>query len=74
MTNQWLKSSGLKAEMEEIHNHSPRSKPSYQIIPLNGRIIKDSTNPLYRMYNKYDETIDLTVSGCPELAKTEYIN
>ena len=25
------------------------------------------------MCNKYDETIDHIVSGCPELAKTEYI-
>ena len=32
-TNQWLKSSGLKAETGRIHSRSPRPKPSYQIIP-----------------------------------------
>ena len=35
-------------------------------------IIKDGTSPLCRMCNKYDETIDHIVSGCPELAKTAY--
>ena len=37
-------------------------------------IIKDCSSPLCRMCNKYDETIDHIVSGCPELAKTEYIH
>ena len=37
-------------------------------------IIKDGSSPLCRMCNKYDETIDHIVSGCPELAKTEYIH
>jgi len=37
------------------------------------RIIKDSTDPMCRICNIYEETIDHIVSGCSELAKTEYI-
>ena len=37
------------------------------------RIIKDGTNPLCRLRNRYDESIGHILSGCPELAKTEYI-
>ena len=36
-------------------------------------IIKDGTDPKCRMCNQYDETIDHIVSGCPTLARTEYI-
>lgn len=36
-------------------------------------IIKDGTNPLWRMCGKFDESVDHIISGCPELAKTEYI-
>ena len=38
------------------------------------KIIKDGTSPLCRLCNRYDESIDHILSGCPELAKTEYIN
>ena len=37
------------------------------------KIIKDGTSPHCRLCNRYDESIDHSLSGCPELAKTEYI-
>ena len=36
-------------------------------------IIKDGTNPLCRTCGNFDESVDHVISGCPELAKTEYI-
>ena len=36
-------------------------------------MIKDGTDPMCRMCNRYKEMIDYIVSGCPELAKTEKI-
>ena len=35
--------------------------------------IMDGMNPHCRICGKYKETEDHIVSGCPELAKTEYI-
>ena len=55
-TNQWLKSSGLKAETEgfiiaaQDQNLATRS--------YHASIIKDGTISLCRMCNKYDKTID----------------
>ena len=37
-------------------------------------IIKYGTNPCCRLCDKSQETIDHIISGCPELAKTEYIH
>ena len=69
-TNQWLKSSGLKAEREGLiiaaqdQNLATRS--------YHARIIMDNNNPMCRMCNKYEETVDHIVSGCPKPAQTEY--
>ena len=35
------------------------------------RIIKDGTDPMCKICNRNEETIDHIVSNCPELAKTE---
>ena len=35
--------------------------------------MKDGTSPLCQICGKYEETIDHIVAGCPELAKTDYI-
>ena len=37
------------------------------------KIIKNAMSPKCRLCNEYDETIDNIVSGCPVLAKSEFI-
>ena len=37
------------------------------------KIIKDGTNPKCRLCHEYDETIEHIISGCPVLAKKEYL-
>ena len=71
-TNQWLKSSGLKSETEGFIIAAQDQSLATRLY--HASIIKDGTSPLCRMCNKYDETIDHIVSGCPELAKTENIS
>ena len=71
-TNQWLKSSGLKSETEGFIIAAQDRSLATRLY--HASIIKEGTSPLCGMCNKYDETIDHIVSGCPELAKTEYIH
>jgi hypothetical protein len=70
-THQWLRSAGLKSETEGMvmaaQNQSLATRAYHH------KIIKDGTDPKCRMCNQYEETIDHIVSGCPTLAKTEYI-
>lgn len=63
-TNQWLRSTGLIIAAQD---------QSLATRSYHARIIKDSTDPMCRICNRYEETIDHNVSGCPELAKAEYI-
>ena len=70
-TNQWLRSTGLKAETEGLIIAA--QDQSLATRSYHATIIKDGTQPTCRICNSYEETIDHTVSGCPELAKTEYI-
>lgn len=63
-TNQWLRSTGLIIAAQD---------QSLATRSYHARIIKDSTDPMCRICNIYEETIDHIVSGCSELAKTEYI-
>lgn len=47
-----------------------------QILPTRSyqhRILNQDVNPMCRVCNSYEETIDHVTSGCPELAKSEYI-
>ena len=70
-TNQWLKSNALKAKTERLiiaAQDKTLSTTSYHY-----RIIKDNTNPRCRMCNKYEETVDHIISGCPKLTQTECI-
>ena len=71
MTHQWLRSTGLKAETESLIIAA--QDQSLTTRSYHHRIIKDGTDPQCRLCGKYEETIDHIVSGCPELAKTEYI-
>ena len=70
-TNHWLRSNGLKAETEGLI--AAAQNQSLATRSYHGHIIKDSTNPSCKIRGKY-KTVDHIVSGCPELAKTEYIN
>ena len=70
-THKWLKSSGLKSETEGLiiaaQDQSLMTK-QYQ-----SEIIKNGANPKCRLCNEYNETIDHIVSGCPVLAKLEFM-
>ena len=70
-TKQWLRSTGLKAETEGLIIAA--QDLSLATTSKHAIIIKDGTDPICRICNRYKETIDYIVSGCPELAKTEYI-
>ena len=72
MTNQWLKSGGLKSETEGfiIAAQDQATKTNY----YSRNILSDGTDPMCRICGQYQETIDHIVAGCPELAKTEYLH
>ncbi|PFX28567.1 hypothetical protein AWC38_SpisGene6722 [Stylophora pistillata] len=70
-THNWLSSPGLKSEREGFI-----SAAQDQCIKTNyyrNKILKDGTDPMCRICGQFQETIDRLVSGCPELAETEYI-
>ena len=70
-SHRWLKAAGLKAETEGfIIAAQDQSLPTrwYQHNILK----KPDVDPKCRLCGLFDETIDHLVSGCPELAKTEY--
>ena len=72
-SHRWLKAAGLKAETEGfIIAAQDQSLPTrwYQHNILK----KPDVDPKCRLCGRFDETIDHLVSGCPELAKTEYIH
>ena len=70
-TNGLLSSTELKAETEGLI--VAEQDQSLATRSCNAIIIKGGTDPVCRIYNRYYETRDQIVSGCPELAKTEYI-
>ena len=70
-TNNWLKGTGLKAETEGLIIAAQDQSLATRLY--HHKIIKDGTSPLCRLCYRYEESIDHILSGCPELAKTEYI-
>ena len=71
-THRWLKGAGLKAETEGFIIAAQDQTLStwwYQRNVLK----KPYIDPKCRLCGHFDEAIDHLVSGCPELAKTEYI-
>ena len=70
-SNLWLKSAGLKAETEGLivaaQDQSLATRAYHKYI------IKDGTPSECRMCGQFDETVDHIVSGCPNLARNEYI-
>lgn len=70
-THNWLSTPGLKSETEGfiIAAQDQCIKTNY----YRNKILKDGTDPMCRICGQFQETIDHLISGCPELAKTEYI-
>ena len=71
-THRWLKAAVIKAETEGfIIAAQDQSLPTrcYQHNILK----KPNVDPKCRLCGRFDKTIDRLVSGCPELARTEYI-
>ena len=64
LSHKWLQSSGLKAETEGF----VLATRYYQ-----HKIIKKGTDPKCRLCNEFDESIEHIISGCPVLAKKEYL-
>lgn len=71
-TNQWLTNSGLKAETEGLIIAAQDQSLGTRFYH-NSNIIKDGTSPLCRICGMFDEYVDYVISGCRELAKSEYI-
>ena len=65
-------SSGLKVETVGLIIAAQDQSLATRLY--HSRIIKDNANPMCRMCNKYEETVDHIVSGHPKLALTEYIH
>ena len=70
-THRWLKSSSLKSETEGLIIAA--QDQSLATRSYHHRIIGDNTNPECRMCLEFEETVDHIISGCPTLARNEYI-
>ena len=67
----WLKSGDIKAETESIIVAAQD-----QVISKNyfkNKILKEQTESKCRLCKQHEETIDHLTSGCPILAKNEYL-
>ena len=76
MTNQWLKSGGLKSETEGfiIAAQDQAIKSNYHRSNILNDGTDPGTDPMCTICGQFQETIDHIVAGCPELAKTEYLH
>jgi len=67
----WLKSGDIKGETESTivaaQDHAI-SKNCFK-----NKILKDESESKYRLCKQHEETIDHLTSGCPILAKNEYL-
>ena len=72
MSNQWLRSGGLKSETEGfiIAAQDQALKTNY----YRSNILNGGTDLMCRICGHYQETIDHIVAGCPEMAKSEYLH
>jgi len=68
----WLKSAGLKGETEGFIMAAQDQSLNTRVY--RAKIIKDGSSPSCRLCHHFDESIDHIVSGCPALAKTDYIH
>ena len=70
-TNDWLKGIDIRADTEGLLIAAQDKSLATRLC--HHRIVKDGANPLCRLCNKFDKSIDRILAGCPELAKAEYI-
>lgn len=71
-TNNWLRSSQLKGETEGFIIAAQDQSLVTRLYQH--QIVKDGTDPKCRLCNQYMESVDHIVSGCPVLAKKEYLD
>jgi len=70
-SHRWLKSGDIKGETQ-----STVVADQDQAISTNNfkkKILKEETESKYRLCKQHEETIDYFTSGCPILAKNEYL-
>ena len=72
-THRWLRAAGLKAETEGFIIAAQDQSLSTRWYQHN-ILKKPDVDSKCRLCGRFDETIDHLVSGCPELAKSEYIH
>ena len=73
-THRWLKAAGLKAEIEGFIIAAQDQSLATSCWYQHNILKKPDVDPKCRLCGRFDYTIDHLVSGCPELAKTEYIH
>jgi hypothetical protein len=67
----WLRGAGLKAETEGFIIAAQDQSLCTNVYK--SKIIRDGTDPKCRLCHQFEETIDHLISGCPVLARTEYL-
>ena len=70
-THQWLRSAGLKAEIESFI----MAAQDQNLFTKNylAKIIKNGADPKCRFCDKFEETVDHLLSGCPIMTSNEYL-
>ena len=71
LTHRWLQSSELKSETEGLIIAA--QDQSLATRYYQHRIIKNGIDPKCRLCHEFDESVEHIVSGCPVLAKKEYL-
>jgi len=71
LSTKWLKTAGLKSETEGFIIAAQDQAISTRYFQAN--IIKNGSDPNCRFCGQFQETVDHITSGCPMLAKTEYL-
>ena len=74
-THRWLKSAGLKEETDGFIIAAQDQSPQHaDTNKTSSRSLTWTQNVDCVACGRFEETIDHLVSGCPELAKTDYIH
>ena len=74
MTNQWLKTAGLKPKRKGFVTRTAALDQAIKTNYYGSEILKDGTDPMCRICGQFQETIDYISAGCPEVTKTKYLH